>query len=340
MLIALIILFVLGFSLILFLILKSSTQNNSQFNAFTQQFNSQLNAITLQLNERLKDNTNTLLKTQQDVTARLSKISDVEKSLVRMEETYKQVLDISKDISSLQDLLRAPKFRGGMGEFLLENLLNQIMPSKDFFSMQYIFKNGAKSDAVIHIGDSLVAIDAKFPLESFRRMVESSNEEEIKANRRQFVRDVQNRIDEIASKYILPDEGTYDFALMYIPAENVYYETILKDMQEKEQNSLYSYALNKKVIPVSPHSLYPYLIVILRGLKGLAIEKNARQVVEYLGRLQVDLGKFKEDFRLVGGHISNAKVKFEEAEKRLEKFSEKFVSGQTQTKLIEEEVVK
>ena len=297
----------------------------------------QLGMITQQLNERLKDNTDTLLSTQRDVTERLNKISEVEKSLVRMEETYKQVLDISKDIARLQDLLRAPKFRGGMGEFLLENLLSQIMPSKDFYRLQYGFKNGTKADAVICIGSNLVAIDAKFPLESFRRMVETDDEEEKARIRKQFVRDVGNRIDEIATKYILPDEGTYDFALMYIPAENVYYETILKDMQEKDDKSIYSYALQRKVIPVSPHSLYPYLIVILRGLKGLAIEKNARNVIEYLSRLQVDLNKFKEGFRLVGGHLANAKTKYEEAEKRLDNFSDKFISADKATKLIEEQ---
>jgi len=323
MVIAGVILFILGFSLILFLVFKLSSQ-----------FNSQLNVINQQLNNRLKDNTDTLLQTQRDVTERLNKISDVEKSLVRMEQTYKQVLDISKDISSLQDLLRAPKFRGGMGEFLLGNLLTQIMPSKEYFSLQHSFKNGTKADAIIRIGDNIVPIDAKFPLESFKKMVESQGEDQRKVERRQFVRDVQNRIDEIASKYILPDEGTYDFALMYIPAENIYYETILKDMQEKDQKSLYSYALNKKVIPVSPHSLYPYLIVILKGLKGLSIEKNAKKIVEYLGRLQVDLNKFKEDFRLVGGHLFNAKAKYEEAEKRLEKFSDRFISSQAPTKAI------
>lgn len=325
--ISLIVLFVIGFGLLIFLILKLGSQQSSQLT-------SQLNTITQQLNERLKDSSDTLLQTQRDVTERLSKISDVEKSLVRMEETYKQVLDISKDIVHLQDLLRAPKFRGGMGEFLLENLLTQIMPSKNFFSLQYSFKNGTKADAVIHIGDSLVAIDAKFPLESFRRMVDADDEEEKKRNRRQFVRDVNNRIDEVATKYILPDEGTYDFALMYIPAENIYYETILKDMQEKDEKSIYSYALSKKVIPVSPHSLYPYLIVILRGLKGLAIEKNARSVIEYLGRLQVDLNRFKEGFRLVGGHLMNARSKYEDAEKRLDKFCDKFTSADQATKLI------
>lgn len=318
-----VVLFLLGFALILFLVIKLSAQLNSQMNVITQQ-----------LNERLRDNAETLLKTQQDMTTRLNSISEVEKTLVRMEETYKQVLEVSKDISSLQDLLRAPKFRGGMGEFLLENLLTQIMPSKDFFSLQYAFKNGAKADAVIRIGNNLVPVDAKFPLESFKRMIESDSEDEKRLNRRQFVRDVQNRIDEIATKYILPDEGTYDFALMYIPAENVYYETILKDMHESEQKSIYSYALNKKVIPVSPHSLYPYLIVILRGLKGLAIEKNAQQVIEYLSRLQVDLDKFREDFRLVGGHLSNAKIKYEEAEKRLDRFSDKFISSQSPAQLV------
>lgn len=334
MIVAVIALVILGFSLILFLHFKSYSQTNSQLNALNQQLNSQLNAITQQLNDRLSDNTNTLLKTQQDITQRLGKISEVEKSLVRMEETYKQVLEISKDISSLQDLFRAPKFRGGVGEFSLENLLTQIMP-KDFFDLQYSFKNGTIADAVIKIGSNKVAIDAKFPLESFNRMIDSKNDDESKVSRKQFVRDVQNRIEEIASKYILPEEGTYDFALMYIPAENVYYETILKDMQESDQKSLYSFALNKKVIPVSPHSLYPYLIVILRGLKGLAIEKNAKQIIEYLGRLQIDLNKFKEDFRLVGGHLFNAKTKYEEAEKKLERFSDKFISGQNTAKLVE-----
>jgi len=317
------IIFILGFALIIFLVFK-----------LTGQLTAQMNVVTQQLNDRLRDNTDTMLKTQHDVTERLNKISDVEKTLVRMEETYKHVLDVSRDIASLQDLLRAPKFRGGMGEFLLENLLSQIMPSKDFFSLQYSFKNGTKADAVIHIGNNLVAIDAKFPLESFKKMVESHNENDKNNSRRQFVRDVQNRIDEISTKYIVPDEGTYDFALMYIPAENIYYESILKDMQEKDDKSIYSYALKKKVIPVSPHSLYPYLIVILRGLKGLAIEKNAKQVIEYLGRLQIDLGKFKQDFRLVGGHLTNAKTKFEEAEKRLDKFSDKFISADKATKLI------
>ncbi|MDD5618513.1 MAG: DNA recombination protein RmuC, partial [Candidatus Omnitrophica bacterium] len=206
---------VLGIVFILSLVFKLSSQVNSQFNVINQQ-----------LNERLRDSSDTLLKTQQDITQRLNKISDVEKSLTRMEETYRQVLEVSKDISSLQDLFRAPKFRGGVGEFSLENLLSQIMP-KDFFGLQHPFKNGTKADAVIKIGDNLVAIDAKFPLESFNRMIDSQNDEEKKASRNQYVRDVKNRIDEIASKYILPDENTYDFALMFIPAENVYYETIL-----------------------------------------------------------------------------------------------------------------
>jgi len=315
MLILGIILIVFGFALILFLVFKLSTQLNQQFASINQQ-----------LNERLKDNTDTLLKTQQDITQRLNKVSDVEKSLTRMEETYKQVLDVSKDIASLQDLLRAPKFRGGFGESSLENILSQIMP-KEFFAMQYSFKNGTKADAVIKIGQSIVAVDAKFPLESFKRMAGSGSDDERRINRKQFLKDVQNRIDEISDKYILPDEKTYEFALMFIPAENVYYETIIKNADENDQKSIYAYALEKKVIPVSPQSLYQYLLVIIKGLKGLSLEKNVKKVMEDIGRLHVDLDKFKEDFRLVGSHITNAKTKFEDAERKLNRFSDKFDSS-------------
>jgi len=317
------ILIVIGFGLIVSLVFKISSQLASN-----------LNAINQQLNDRLKDQTDTLFKAQQDLTTRLSKISEVEKTLAKMEQTYKEVLEVSKDISSLQDLLRAPKFRGGMGEFLLENLLSQILPSQHY-SLQYSFRNGTKADAVIRIGENLVAVDAKFPLESFKRLIESHTDEEKKVNRKQFVRDVQDRIDEIAQKYILPDEGTYDFALMYIPAENVYYEAILRDMDHSNEKNIYSYALSKKVIPVSPHSFYPYLMVILRGLKGLAIQKDARKVMEYLSGLQVDLNKFREDFRLLGTHISNAKTKFEDAERKLERFGEKFLASSEKKKIEE-----
>ena len=140
-------------------------------------------------------------------------------------------------------------------------------------------------------------------------------------SRRDFSRDVKKHIDDIASKYIVPKEGTYDFALLYIPAENVYYETITKDESFGEEKGILNYALNKKVIPVSPNSFYAYLQVIILGLKGLKIEEHAKEIQTLLVGLGKDLKDFQEDFRLVGRHINDARNRFDEARTRLEKFS-------------------
>src|SRR5713226_7227674 len=132
------------------------------------------------------------------------------------------------------------------------------------YALQHQFSTGDRVDAVIHIGDRLVPVDAKFPLENFQRMLQETDEAERRQSRRAFVRDVKARVDEIAKKYILPDEGTYDFALMYIPAENVYFEAITKD-ESLEEDAPGVYATSKRVIPVSPNSLYAYLQVIVLG---------------------------------------------------------------------------
>ncbi|MCX5657991.1 MAG: DNA recombination protein RmuC, partial [Candidatus Omnitrophica bacterium] len=199
-----------------------------------------------------------------------------------------------KDISSLQELLRQPKFRGEVGEFFLENILSQIIP-KGYFELQYIFKSGNKVDAIIRIGENMVAVDAKFPLDSFRRIIGATLDDERKQAKKEFIRAVKKHVDDIANKYILPDEGTYDFAIMYIPAENVYYETIIKDEDESDKN-IREYALSKKVVPVSPNSFYAYLMVVVRGLKGLSIEKRIQEVMDNLSRLSNDFVKFIDEF--------------------------------------------
>ena len=187
-------------------------------------------------------------------------------------------------------------------------------------------------DAVIRLGGKLVPIDAKFPLENFRRIIESRTDEERRGYQRAFSRDVRKHVDDIASKYIVPEEGTYDFAFLYIPAENVYYETITKDDSLGEDKGILSYALRKKVIPVSPNSFYAYLQVILIGLKGLQIEEHAHEIQTLLVGLGKDLRAFQDDFRLVGRHITDARNRFDEARSRLEKFSFKLeqVEGEGQ----------
>ncbi len=274
-------------------------KNNPTLNLMQQQ----LQGTTQQINLRL-DNT---AKTIKDMALAAQRVSD-----------------IGANIASLQELLKPPKFRGELGEFFLENLLAQILPHSHY-ETQYVFKSGNKVDAVIHLGEKLVPVDSKFPLEDFERVIKSAPDSEHTAHRRNFIKTVKKHIDDIASKYILPDEGTYDFALMYIPAENVYYETIIKDTEPKE-SSIFSYAMEKKVIPVSPNSFYAYLQVIIEGLRGFHIEKKIQEVIQSISRLQGDFNRFREDFDTANRHLTNAKNKFDEAERKLLQLGDKLTS--------------
>jgi len=286
--------------------------------------------LSSQVNERLNQMNQSLQEAGKIIGLNLGNTTNVfgnvKEQLGRLEETNKQIVDISKDISSLQELLRAPKFRGAMGEVLLENLLSQVLP-KDHYSTQYRFKSGEAVDAIIKLGDRIVPVDAKFSLENFQKMLESQDEQLKNNLRKQFIQDVKSRIDEVSSKYILPQENTYDFALMYIPAENVYYEVIIKE-------DIFSYSLAKKVIPVSPNTIYAYLEVICLGLKGFKVEENAKKILKSLSALEIEIDKFKEDFNILGNHLGNASSKYSDSQKRLEKFSDKLINIQD-TKQIE-----
>jgi DNA recombination protein RmuC len=167
-------------------------------------------------------------------------------------------------------------------------------------------------------------------------MLEGPTEEEKGRARRQFVADVKKHVDTIASKYILPDEGTYDFALMYIPAENVYYETIIKDDSLGGERNLSQYALSKKVIPVSPNSFYAYLQAIVLGLKGMKIEERAKEIIQYLSRLEGDFSRFREDFNVLGKHVGHAQSSFQSAEKRLDQFGQKLLAADADKKELPE----
>jgi DNA recombination protein RmuC len=288
----------------------------------------QLGQMIVHVNERLKENAAVLNQTQQSLGERLDNavrvVGHVQHSLGGLEEANRKIYEVGKDIASLQEILRAPKLRGGLGEFFLEDLLAQILPPQHF-STQYGFRSGEKVDAVIKLGPLLVPVDAKFPLENFKRIAGAVGDGEKGRARRQFIADVKKHVDAIAAKYILPDEGTYDFALMYIPAENVYYELIIKD-DGPEEKSLSQYALTKHVVPVSPNSLYAYLQAIVLGLKGMKIEDRAKDILQCLSRLQGDFGKFRDEFALLGKHLGHAQSGYLSADRRLEQFGQKLLA--------------
>ena len=277
-------------------------------------------ALVLKISSQVNERLNSMSHSLQDANAAFAQnmgnaavvFGNVKEQLGKLESTNTQILEVGKNISTLQELLKAPKFRGQIGETMLENLLSQVLPS-DYYQMQYRFKNSEIVDAVIRIGERLVPVDAKFSLENFQKMQDAQDEQEKNALRRKFLQDIKNRIEEISAKYIIPQENTYDFALMYIPAENVYYETVIKE-------DLLSYCMSKKVVPVSPNTFYAYLQVICLGLKGLKIEENAIVILKNLSTLGIELAKFKQDFDTLGSHLINACHKYEESQKRLEKY--------------------
>jgi len=278
-----------------------------ELGALRQGLNEQMLGLFSQMNEQIARNTTLFSETQQHYQAA---IGQVQNRLGELQHATQSMIDIGKDISSLQDILQAPKLRGGLGELFLGELLRQILPQENY-ALQHSFREGGKVDAVIFMGEQLLAIDAKFPLENFKRILNAESEDDKTTSRKQFYQDVKKHIDSIASKYILPEEGTFDFAMMYIPAENVYYEVILK--QESRKESLSDYALEKRIVPVSPNSLYAYLQAIVRGLKGMRIERSAQMILSHLGQLEADFNKIMVDFEKVGTHLSNAQSAYEKA---------------------------
>ncbi len=210
---------------------------------------------------------------QQSTASMNTRLDNAAKVVGDLREKVGQIHEVGKAAAELVNILRAPKLRGGMGELFLGDLLAQILPP-EHYRLQHTFQSGEKVDAVIQVGQRLVPVDAKFPYENFRRVIDAGTDADRQAARKQFLRDVRKHVDAIADKYILPDENTYDFALMYVPAENVYYETIIKQ-DAGEEHELLGYALQKHVIPVSPNSFYAYLQTVLLGLKGMQVEVRA-----------------------------------------------------------------
>lgn len=229
------------------------------------------------------------------------------------------VADQAREFSSLQDLLKAPKARGGIGEAMLEELLREVLPPHSY-SVQHRFTSGVVVDAAVKAGGKLVCVDSKFPLSNYRRMCAATDDDERRHAERDFAADVYRHIRDISSRYIVPDEGTFDFAVMYVPAEGVYAEVL---RLEHRRRPLFESAIEARVMPMSPLTMFGYLQTILFGLKCLRIEESAEAILGFCGRLQQDLERFATEYDVLGRHLGNARTKYEEGARRLDRFRDK-----------------
>jgi DNA recombination protein RmuC len=251
------------------------------------------------------------LQSSQQVLSRLNT------QIGELQGTNKQMLLLGTEVRRLQNILSSPKLRGQMGEWSLKNLLENVLP-KGSYELQYTFRDGKIVDALVKMPQYSVPIDAKFPLPSFEGILKADSDEEKAKLRKQFLNDVIKHIDKIATDYIKPAEGTLDFAIMYIPAENVYYETIVKYADDTKD--ILQFALDKKVIPVSPNLLFAYLMTVVMGLHGLKIEEQAAEIRQNLKKLNASFGDFGGNWEVLGKHLRNAYGQYDEGQKKLDRF--------------------
>lgn len=261
------------------------------------------------------------IRETQDGTSRQmhEQIRSFTKETVQIREDLKQIQEKVKDVSSFQEIFKSPKLRGQWGEASLEHILSEHFP-QELYQRQYLFSSGEQVDAILKLPNGkILPIDSKFSSENFEKMIHSESEVERASFKQQFLKDVKLRIDEIASKYILPQEGTVDFALMYIPAEAIYYE-IMFHLKEVD---LAKYAWSKRVVLTSPNTIYLTLRTIEHWFRDTQISKQTQEILKRLAKIHIDAQKLMNDFRKLGGHLKNALSSYENSEKRLSLFSER-----------------
>lgn len=262
------------------------------------------------INDQLKDSRESVERSTQKVH---QQVQGFTAGLTQLSENLKQVHESVKGVSSFQDIFKSPKLRGIWGEASLEASLEQYFP-RDRYTLQHYFKSGEAVDAILRLPNNLILpIDSKFNWENFEKMVNAENDIVREQHKRIFFSDVKKKIDEISSKYVLPSEGTTDFALMYVPAETVYYE-IVNNIKEA---NLPSYALSKKVFLVSPNTFMLSVSAISHWLKDVQLNKQTKEIMKRLERIAIDGRKLAEDFRRLGKHLSDARSSYDDSEKRL-----------------------
>jgi DNA recombination protein RmuC len=226
------------------------------------------------------------------------RLDNAAKYIAQVSKEVGQMSEIGRNMQELQEFLKSPKLRGNIGEEVLKDLIGQMLP-KNSFHLQYSFKSGNKVDAALKTAAGILPIDSKFPMENFRAFVKAETKAEQERSKKDFINDVRKHIRDIAQKYILPDEGTMDMALMYVPSESVYYEVV-------NALELSDYARSLRVYPVSPSTLYAHLQMILLSFEGQKIEVRSRQVFTLLRAVQKDYEKTDGVLQVLGRHLTNA----------------------------------
>lgn len=288
-LILVVILIIIGFSFVIyFLNRKLSSKTDNTLLEWLKTMQVSLDSSNKNINETLQ-RSNFELNRRLDAASRL--MGEIQKEAGKFSE-------LSLSMKNLQDYLRSPKLRGNIGEQVLKDLISQMFPKNSFF-LQYAFKSGNRVDAAIKTDAGILSIDSKFPAENFQKMMAAENEAERESAGKEFGRDIKKHITDISQKYILPEEGTMDFALMYIPSEPVYYEVI-------NNTELMNYARKERVYPVSPNTLYAHLQVLLLSFEGKEIEKKSRKLFSLLRGIQKDYSKLSENLSVLNKHITNS----------------------------------
>jgi len=278
-----------------------------------------LEAVTAAVQQGTRDSAEITSKiTSQAQTAMSTELKNTREQITQIQQQLGQVQEsghlMHEAASRLENILGGTKSRGNFGETTLERLLEDCLPRTQY-TQQYRFRSGEAADAVIHLRDrKLMAIDSKFPLDAFQRL-ETEGEEA----RKTFITAVKLHADSIAKKYIVPDEDTLDLALMFVPSEAVYYELLRST--DTRGVALDAYCRSKKIMAVSPNTLYAHLTVIAMGLRGMQIEENARRLSANLAGMRKQLDTFSESFDKIGTHLKNAQLSYTEADKRLDKAS-------------------
>lgn len=281
-----------GFAAILYLLLRPKKEDETQ-----KVLLEWLKEMRGSLDQNLSNVQRQLQSQSADLNRRLDNaaqvIGGVQKELGTMSEMGKRMKD-------LQEFLQSPKLRGGVGEKVLTDTLRQTLPH-DQFDTQYSFRDGSMVDAIIKTDQGIIPIDSKFPMENFKKMVRADSEEEKESFRKIFVRDVKKHVDEISKKYILPAEGTINFALMYIPSEAIYYEVAVQNEELDE------YAYRHQVTFVSPNTFAYFLKILLLGLQEKRVAESARQILEVLDSVRQESQKFGDSLSVLSTHITHAK---------------------------------